>query len=292
MRKNSGFENFCKSSWFDWFIAKPHQIFHRTFSSVVKAAFRVSRQTVCEENSLGKKSFEIDKITGSLLKNLGQLSQSFRQFRQNFILTVESKFWRIIYRAYNAVWYDFSDFGWKNVKFFAKLFLHECTNCLLRQQKKGVSVHFDEKTLFSKVFVFFQNLSDSRQHISSFSPLNFMAGLSKLHLDVQRNISWRKPVWNNLFSKTFFSVFEQKVLGLFTKIFWQISKKAFYVSRGTGYEKVLVKKRGNKQNFFEEFVLTTFGLLVEFFRPFRQNYILPQSNLLMESSICEWNIDW
>ena len=122
-------------------------------------------------------------------------------------------------------------------------------------------------------------MSDSKQNNSSFSPLTFLAGLSQLHLGVQRNISWRKPIWNNLFSKTFFSVFEQKVLGLFTKIFWQISKKAFYVSRGTGYEKVWVKKRANKQNLFQELVLTTFGLLVVFFRLFCQNCILPVKQL-------------
>ena len=93
------------------------------------------------------------------------------------------------------------------------------------------------------------------------------------------------------FLKPFFSDFEQKVLGLFTKSFWQISKKPFYVSRGTVYEKVWDKKRANKRNHFQEFVLTTFGLLVEFFRPFCQNCILPSSNFLMEGSICEWKID-
>ena len=93
------------------------------------------------------------------------------------------------------------------------------------------------------------------------------------------------------FLKPFFSDFEQKVLGLFPKIFWQISKKPFYVSRGTVYEKVWDRRRGNKQNFFQELVLTIFGLLVEFFRPICQNCILPSSNFLMESSICRWKID-
>ena len=65
--------------------------FQRTFGSVVKAAFKVSRWIICEKISRGKKSFEIDKVRGCLLKNLGQLSQSFRQFRQNCILTVESR---------------------------------------------------------------------------------------------------------------------------------------------------------------------------------------------------------
>ena len=97
---------------------------------------------------------------------------------------------------------------------------------------------------FLKCLFFFKFLSDSKQHISSFSPLNFLAGLSKLHLGVQRNISWRKPIWNNLFFlNLIFSDFEQKVLGLFTKIFWQISKKPIYVSRGTVYEKVWDKKK-------------------------------------------------
>ena len=137
----------------------------------------------------------------------------------------------------------FFRFRWKKVKLFEKLFLQKCTNCFLCQQRKGVSVHFDEKPLFSKVFVIFQNLSDSKHHISSFCLLNCLAGLSKLHSGVQRNISWRKPIWDNLFSKTFFSEFEQKVLGLFTKVFWQISKKPFYVSRGTVYEKVWDKKK-------------------------------------------------
>ena len=104
-------------------------------------------------------------------------------------------------------------------------------------------------------------MSDSKQHISSFCPLNFLAGLSKLYSGVQRNISWRKPIWNNFFFlKPFFSNFEQNVLGLFTKSFWQISKKSFYVSRGTVYEKVWDKKIANKQNYFQEIVLTTFGL--------------------------------
>ena len=44
------------------------------------------------------------------------------------------------------------------------------------------------------------------------------------------------------FLKPFFSDFEQKVLGLFTKTFWQITKKPFYVSRGTVYEKLWDKK--------------------------------------------------
>ena len=53
----------------------------------------MSRWIICEKISRGKKTFEIDKVRGCLLKNLGQLSESFRQFRQNFILTVESKFY-------------------------------------------------------------------------------------------------------------------------------------------------------------------------------------------------------
>ena len=65
----------------------------RTFGSVVKAAFKVSRWIICEKISRGKKGFEIDIIRGCLLKNLGQLSESFRQFRQNCILTVENRFY-------------------------------------------------------------------------------------------------------------------------------------------------------------------------------------------------------
>ena len=64
-------------------------------------------------------------------------------------------------------------------------------------------------------------------------------------------------------------------LFFFQRIFVRAVKAAFYVSRGTGYEKVLVKKRANKQNLFQELVLTTFGLLVDFFRLFCQNCILP-----------------
>ena len=169
--------------------------------------------------------------------------------------------------------------GEKNVKFFEKLFLQECTNCFLRQQKRGVSVHFDEKPSFSKVFVIFQNLSDSKQHLSSFWPLNFLAGLSKLYSGVQRNISWRKPIWNNLFFWNLFFGFWTKVLGLFTKSFWQTSKEPFYVSRWTVYEKAWDKKRANNKtcsrklfwklsdfwwNFSGRFVKTVFYLRVTF----------------------------
>ena len=73
--------------------------FQRTFGNVVKAAFKVSGWIICEKISRGKKSFEIDKVRGCLLKNLGQLSQSFRQFRQNCILTVESRFYGEIFIA-------------------------------------------------------------------------------------------------------------------------------------------------------------------------------------------------
>ena len=44
------------------------------------------------KNLTWEKSFEIDKLRGCLLKNLGQLSESFRQFRQNCILPVDSRF--------------------------------------------------------------------------------------------------------------------------------------------------------------------------------------------------------
>ena len=117
-------------------------------------------------------------------------------------------------------------FGWKNVKLFEKLFLHECTNCFLRQQKKSVSFHFVEKPLFSKVFVIFQNLSDSKHNISSFSLLSFLARLLKLNLGVNRNISWRKPTSNNLFSENiFFRILNKKYSDFSQKVFGRFQKK-------------------------------------------------------------------
>ena len=69
-------------------------------------------------------------------------------------------------------------------------------------------------------------MSDSKQHVSSFSPLNFLAALSKLHLGVQRNFSWRKPIWNNLFSKTiFFRIFNKKYSDFSRKFLSRIPKK-------------------------------------------------------------------
>ena len=81
------------------------------------------------------------------------------------------------------------------------------------------------------------------------------------------------------FSKTFFFGFWTKVLGLFTKSFWQISEKPFYVSRGTVYEKVwdkkeLINKTMSRNlfwqisdfwwNFCGRFVKTVFYLRVTF----------------------------
>ena len=292
MSKNFGFERFCKSSWFDGFIAKPHQFFSTNFLQCCQSCIQGVQMNNLWKNLTWEKSFEIDKITGCLLKSLGQLSESFRQFRQNCILTVESRFYWEIFIARTMLFGKFFQIlGEKLSSFFEKLFLGECTNCLLRQQKEGVSVHFDEKTLFSKVFVTFQNLSDSKQHISSFCPLNFLAGLSKLYSGVQRTISWRKPFWNNLFFYNLFFGFWTKSTRTFHKIFLADFEKTVLPVQRTVYEKVWDKKRANKQNFFQELVLTTFGFLVHFFRPFCQNCNLPSSNFLMGSSICEWKID-
>ena len=151
--------------------------------------------------------------------------------------------------------------GWKNVKLFEKLFLHECTNCFLRQQKKSVSFQFNEKHLFSKVFVIFQNLSDSKHKISSFSPLIFLAGLLKLNSGVERNISWRKPTWHNLFSETlFFRILNKKNSDFSQNFFGRFRKNRSTCPDEQSMKKHETKKRANKQNYFQELVLTTFGL--------------------------------
>ena len=158
--------------------------------------------------------------------------------------------------------------------------MQECTTCFLRQQKRGVSVHFDEKPLFSKVFVIFQNLSDSKQHFSSFCPLNFSAGLSKLYSGVQRNISWRKPIWNNLFFlNLFFRILNKKYSDFSQKHFGR-----FRGNRSTCPEEQSMKKYKTKKelinrtisgnlfwqlsdfwcNFSGHFVKTVFYLRVTF----------------------------
>ena len=99
--------------------------------------------------------------------------------------------------------------------------------------KKSVSFHFDEKTFFSKVFVIYEKFSDSKHNISSFSPLNFLAGLLKQNLGVERNISWRKPTWNNLFSETFFFGF------------WTKSTRTFHKKFLADFEKTVLRVQRN-----------------------------------------------
>ena len=126
-------------------------------------------------------------------------------------------------------------------------------NCLCKSvrpafyvNKRGVSVHFDEKPLFSKVFVIFQNLSDSKQHFSSFCPLNFSAGLSKLYSGVQRNISWRKPIWNNLFfSNLFFRILNKKYTDFSQKHFGRFRENRSTCPEEQSMKKYETKKRAN-----------------------------------------------
>ena len=146
-----------------------------------------------------EKSFEIDKIRGWLLKNLGQLSESFRQFRQNCILTVESRFYGEIFIVRTMLCGKiFRILGEK-----LSSFLRNCSCTSVRTafyvNKRKAFLSIRMRNLFSKVFIIFQILSDWKQNLSSFSPLNFLTGLSKLHSGVQRNNSCSKAIWNNLF---------------------------------------------------------------------------------------------
>ena len=92
LSKNFGFESFCKSSWFDGFLAKPHQFFSTNVWQCCQSCIQGVQMNNLWKILTWEKSFENDKIRGCLLKNLGQLSESFRQFRQNCILPVDSRF--------------------------------------------------------------------------------------------------------------------------------------------------------------------------------------------------------
>ena len=71
--------------------------FSTNFSQCCQSCIQGVQTNNLWKNLTWEKSFEIDKVRGCLLKNLEQLSESFRQFRKNCILTVESRFYREIF---------------------------------------------------------------------------------------------------------------------------------------------------------------------------------------------------
>ena len=72
---------------------------------------------------------------------------------------------------------------------------------------------------------------------------------------------------------------EQNFSVLFSTNFCQGCQSCILCVQRNSLLKSMSQKRANKQNLFQELVLTTFGFLVDFFRLFCQNCILPVKQL-------------
>ena len=288
------FQSVCNFSKFVGFKDKYFQFFSiEFFGRVVKAAFRCPEEHFMEKTNL-KQPFFLKPFFRILNKKYSDFSQKFfGRFRKNrstcpeeqSMKNYETKKELINKTISRNFFWQLSDFWW------------------------NFSGHFD-KTVFYLPVTFWWKAAFASEIL-----------IGKFFLDIGRKLS---RFWRYCFRHSFQTAFyvpegekivscifwaktlvlkvsvnfhrltdsERNFFSFFQRNFVRVVKAAFYVSKGTVYEKVWVKKRTNAQNYFQDFVLTTFGLLVEFFRPFWQNCILPSSNFLMESSICEWNSDW
>ena len=229
---------------------------------------------------------------GIFLTNLGLLLDNFWPICHDCIYPVEQLLKEIIIPEYNFDWWLFwtlksscHGFGETFSASFYKL-LSTCP-----KEERLCCPTFEEKILFQKVLVIFKELTDSKQKPIRFFPPNNWQGSQSCILGVQKHISRRKTYLKEVVFKFFLSGFEKIVLGLFPKISWQISRKAFYVCRGTVCGKLWVRKSYETKNFHGIFwQISDFWWKIS--GRFVKTAFYLSSNFLMESSICEWNIDW
>ena len=228
-----------------------------------------------------------------MLKNLGQLSESFRQFRQNSILTVESKFyWELFIVRTMLFGMIFRILGEWMSSFSRNCSCTSVRTAFYVNKRKAFLSILMRKLCFPKCLYFFKICRIRSNIFPVFLHWIFWQGCQSCIQVYRGPFHGENQSETTFFSKTFFFGFWTKSTRTFHIISLADFKKTVLRVQRTVSEKAWDKKRANKQNYFQELVLTTFGLLVEFLRPFCQNCFLPSSNFLMESSNCEWKIDY
>ena len=179
MSKNFGFEKLFKSSWFDGFIAKPHQFFSTNFWQCCQSCIQDVQMDNLWKNVTFEKSFEIDKITGCLLKNLGQLSESFRQFRRNCILTVESRFWGEILFVRKKLFQIFFGVWAKNYQVFWETVSARVYELLSTSTKEMRFCRFSWETFVFQSVCNFSNFVGFEATFSQFFSIEFFGSVVK-----------------------------------------------------------------------------------------------------------------
>ena len=84
MSKNFGFESFCKSSWFDGFIAKPHRFFSTSFWQCCQSCIQGVQRNISWRKPIWNNLFFLNLFFRILNKKYSDFSQKhFGRFREN-----------------------------------------------------------------------------------------------------------------------------------------------------------------------------------------------------------------